>query len=203
MTTYSIYANTGAGDPIAYNTAVNTTTTTTWTSSALSYPGTWSFGVRASNAYGEEQNLDCAVTVFLSASGADITRMPPAPTDLKAYAVAGGGIRVEWHYAFPPASRRPSGFHIYQGGHGFIRLLESGYRRLLETHITTVAYTGLTHYAVTIPGLADGTSYSFTVRAYNAVAEEPNTVTVTATADATGPTAIDGLTITATAAEPS
>ena len=52
-------------------------------------------------------------------------------------------------------------------------------------------------FVVNLPGLADGTAYAIGVRAYNATAEEPNTVAVSATADATGPAAVDVLTAAA------
>ena len=63
-TGYHIYSNTGAGDPINYTSPVATITspaTTTWSSSALTHPGTWSFGVRAFDTVSglEERNLDC------------------------------------------------------------------------------------------------------------------------------------------------
>ncbi len=61
-TAYHVYANTGGGDPIDYSSVVDTTATLTYPTSALSYPGTWSFGVRAFDTVSglEEQNLDCA-----------------------------------------------------------------------------------------------------------------------------------------------
>ena len=43
----------------------------------------------------------------------------------------------------------------------------------------------------------DGVTYVIGVRAYNATAEEPNTMTVTVTADATGPEPVDSLTAVA------
>jgi hypothetical protein len=84
---YNIYSNTGVGDPINYGSAIATVGGLTWTSSALAYPGTWRFGVRAFNAFGEEQNLDCAVTIVLDAGGFDITLRPVAPVGLRAFAV--------------------------------------------------------------------------------------------------------------------
>jgi len=48
-------------------------------------------------------------------------------------------------------------------------------------------------FVCNIPGLSDGVTYLVGVRAYNAVAEEPNTNTVSVTADATGPLPVDSL----------
>ena len=42
-------------------------------------------------------------------------------------------------------------------------------------------------FVADLSGLANGTTYTIGVRAYNATAEEPNTTTVTCTADSTGP----------------
>ena len=55
------------------------------------------FGIRAFNSNGEEQNLDCAVTIVLDATGNDITNRP-LPTDrTPGFAMPNGSIRVEWY----------------------------------------------------------------------------------------------------------
>ena len=80
---YHVYANTGAGDPINYATPIATVSGTAWTSGTLAAPGTWSFGVRAFDGNGEEQNLDCAVVIVLDANGNDITNRPMPPVGLR------------------------------------------------------------------------------------------------------------------------
>jgi hypothetical protein len=52
-------------------------------------------------------------------------------------------------------------------------------------------------FVTDLPGLINGTVYTIGVRAYNGTAEEPNTVTVNCTADATGPAAVASLTAVA------
>jgi Fibronectin type III domain len=195
-TGYHIYSNTGARDPINYTSPVATIgspATTTWSSSALTHPGTWSFGVRAFDTVSglEEENLDCSVTIVLDASGQDITNQPPAPVGLRAFATAGGAIRVEWISPPTSAVQQPQGFFIYFGTGG-----TPNYASPAATVLFTAATANT--FATNLAGLTDGTTYTIGVRAYNATAEEANTNTVTVTADATGPTAVVSLTAVAT-----
>lgn len=189
---YNIYSNAGSG-PINYGSIVATTSDLTWTSGTLSYPATWMFGVRAYNpSLGlEEKNLDCALYVILDSSGHDITNRPNPPTALRAFALAAGGVRVEWIYPVTRGAKTPTGFHVYIGtptpSYG--------------SPAATVAYsTGIMNsFVANLAGLTGGTTYQVVVRAYNATAEEPNTNVVSVTADATGPTSVDSLTGAATA----
>lgn len=189
---YHVYANTGQDDPINYSARggpIATVDGLSWTSSALSYPGTWKFGVRAfyyPNGL-EEQNLDCAIELILSATGADITNRPGPPRGLRALPVAGGNVKVEWSYPNPASTAQtPTGFNVYSGAGSLS----------YATPNTTVSYTSsiMNGFTVVLTGLTNGTTYTIGVRAYNATAEEPNTVTVTCTSDATGPTAVQCLT---------
>ena len=193
-TEYHVYANTGAGDPIDYSSAVDTTATLTYLTSALSYPGTWSFGVRAFDTVSslEEQNLDCAVTIVLDALGNDITNRPAPPSGLRAFALAAGSIRVEWYYPPTSARRPPLGFHVYTG--------TAGTPSYTMAAATVSFSTGIANsFVANMTGLVDGMTYTIGVRAYNATAEEPNTTAVTVTAIATGPEPVDRLTGIATA----
>ncbi len=190
---YSIYANDGAGGPIDYLTPIAVTQSLSWASSALTYPGEWKFGVRVSSlASGlEEKNLDASIRLLLNSSGADITNRPPAPVALRAFARANGSIRVEWAYPYPSlGSRRPTGFHVYLGSPTVS----------YASPVATIPFTGLPVHIADIVGLTDGTTYAIGVRAYNATAEESNTASVSVLADATGPTAVVGLTATASSA---
>jgi hypothetical protein len=192
-TEFHVYSNTGAGDPIDYASVVDTTATLSCTTSALSCPGTWSFGVRAFDTVSglEEQNLDCAVTIVLDATGNDITNRPAPPSGLRAFALAGGSVRAEWFYPPPSGPRTPTGFHIYTG----VGPLS------YATPTTTVLYSqGIANsHVANMAGFTDGTTYTIGVRAYNATAEEMNTNAVTVTAIATGPAQVDGLVGVATA----
>jgi hypothetical protein len=185
---YHIYSNGGSG-PINYNVPIATTFGLTWTSPPLAHPDTWRFGVRAFNSFGEEQNLDAAVMVVLDSSGVDITQRPAAPAGLRAFATVGGGIRVEWTYVVAGAAL-PIGFNVYIG---------TGSTPSYGSPVGNVLYSASLAgtWVANLAGLVDGTTYAIGVRAYNATAEEPNVVFVSATSDATGPSAVDSLTATA------
>ncbi len=134
----------------------------------------------------EEQNLDCAVEIILDSTGKDITNRPAPPTGLRAIAVKGGKIKVEWSYPNPATrAKAPTGFHVYNG------IGSVSY----ASPVATVSYTSsiANVWTATISGLSDGTTYLFGVRAYNATAEESNTATVTCTSDAAGPEAVQSL----------
>lgn len=188
---YHVYANDGAGGPIDYATPVATTTATSWTSSALSHPGSWLFGVRAYNAYGEERNLDCALEIDLDAAGVDVTRIPTPPYSLRAIPLKAGAVRLTWYYSGPNRLKRPTSFNVYCGSpsvdYGTVRAV--------------AAYTGQSFYSVDLAGLSDGVQYAFGVRAANATGEESNTLSVSCTADATGPDAVVGLSLSTVSLE--
>jgi hypothetical protein len=187
---YNIYANTGQGDAINYVTPIATTTNTTWTSSSLAYPGDWKFAVRAYNIFGEEKNLDCMVEIILDSSGNDITLRPLPPLALRAFPTAGGGVRVEWAYANVQPAKVPTGFHVYIGSP------TPNYGSPAATVSYSSAIAG--SFVANLTGLTSGTTYAVGVRPYNATAEEPNTITVSVTADSTGPAPVVGLTATPT-----
>jgi hypothetical protein len=186
LTIYHVYANSGIGDPINYRSPIASLTTPGFQTSALSHPGTWSFGVRAFDQGSglEEQNLDCGVTLILDSSGNDITNQPPPPLAIRAYAKAGGAIQVEWTYPLSTPLSTPTGFHVYIG---------AGTTPNYTTPAATVPYNRMAAntFVQVISGLGDGVSYSVGVRAYNAVSEESNTNVVSVTAVATGPAAVD------------
>jgi len=190
---YHIYANTGAADPIDYSSPHATSSGLSWTSGSLTFPGNWSFSVRAYDTDSglEEQNLDCMISIILDSNGNDITNRPLPPTAVRAFALAAGSIRVEWYY--PPSNglKNPAGFNIYTGTGG---LPNYGSPAATVAFSTGIANTFVSNLA----GFTDGTTYTIGVRAYNATAEESNTNTVSVTADATGPAAVVSLTGTAT-----
>lgn len=183
---YHVYADTGAGDPINYATPIATASGTAWTSGTLAAPGTWSFGVRAFDGNGEEQNLDCSAVIVLDADANDITNRPMPPAGLRGFATPNASIRVEWYY--PPTSgpKVPTGFHVYIG---------TGGTPDYSTPAATVAFNlGLFNTFVSnLSGPSDGETYAIGVRAFNASGEETNSVVVSVAADATGPAAVDSL----------
>jgi hypothetical protein len=190
---YHVYGNSGAGDPIDYSSPLATTSGLSWTSGSLTFPGTWSFSIRAYDTVSglEEQSLDCAISLILDSSGNDITNRPLPPTAVRAFALAAGSIRVEWYYPPSAGLKTPTGFNVYTG---------TGDSPSYVSPAATVAFsTGIANTFVSnLAGFVDGTAYTIGVRAFNATAEESNTNTVNVTADATGPTAVVSLTGTAT-----
>jgi hypothetical protein len=189
---YHVYANTGAGDPINYDSPIAATTATTFTTSPLSFPGTWSFAVRAFDVFGEEQNLDCALSIVLNTAGQDVTNQPLPPTAIRGIALVGGDIRVEWFYPPTTGFRAPTGFHVYAGTGG-----TPNYATPVATVLFSAGFGSA--FQVDVTGFIGGGVYTIGVRAFNATAEEANTNTVVVTAIATGPTAVVGLTAAATA----
>lgn len=187
---YTIYANDGAGGPIDYDNAIDSTQDLTWTSDALAYAGEWRFGVRVSSLTTglQEKNIDAATTLILDAAGVDITRRPKAPVAVRVFPLAGGTCRVEWAYPYSDTLTRPTGFRVFIGSPSTVDY---------GAVVATKAYSGSGSYAVDLDGFTDATTYVVGVRAYNATAEEPNTLSVSFVADATGPTAVTSLTATA------
>jgi hypothetical protein len=186
---YQVYGNIGTDDPINYGLPLVQTQATTWTTASLA-PGTWRFGVRASNANGEEQNLDCAVLIVLDDTGNDITNQPMPPSNFRAFATSGGGARVEWFY--PPTSgpKTPTGFNVYVG---------TGGSPSYTNPAATIAYSAgiRSYFAVNLSGLTGGLTYSVGVRANNAAGEEQNTSTIQVTAKTSGPSAVQSFLATA------
>jgi hypothetical protein len=187
---YNIYSNAGSG-PINYSSPIATVYGLTWTSGPLAFPDTWMFGVRAFDANGEEQNLDAAVTIILDGGGNDITNRPKPPFALRAFATVGGGIRVEWSYNTINPSPVPTGFNVYLG----TPTISYGSPAATVSFQSSIAGT----FVANLTGLTGGDVYQVGVRAYNATAEEPNTSTVTVTADSVGPGPVVSLTAVATA----
>jgi hypothetical protein len=182
---YYVYDNAGAG-PINYVTPVATVYTTDWVSGPLTYPDTWMFGVRAFDSAGIELNLEAAVTILLSATGADITNTPSAPIGTRAFATAGGGIRIEWGYSGAMGPKTPTSFNVYAGTPAISYI----------TPVATVAWASaiMASFVANIGPFPNGTVLVVGVRAANATAEEKNTATVTVTAASVGPSAVMALT---------
>lgn len=133
----------------------------------------------------EEKNIDAVVKVTLAASGADVSGMPDPPLAISAHANGVGRIVIDWHYALLDATRKPVGFHVYQG---------TGGTPSYVTPVATVPYgTALNNYSVSVSSLTGGTAYTFGVRSYNAVGEEANVITATATASTVAIATITGL----------
>jgi hypothetical protein len=194
---YYIYANQGLGDPINYATPIAMSTQLTWTSPPLNAPGRFRFGVRASDSTSglQEQNVDVVVLVVLDPAGNDITKVPRAPVGLRAFARAGGVVRVEWSSPANDLARQPTGFHIYVTAGSVLN-----YSQPTATVLWSSGRFG--SFSVDQGGLTNGLAYSVGVRAFNAVGEEANTVAVAVTADGIPPSLVDSLETVAINQEP-
>jgi hypothetical protein len=165
----------------------------TWTSGILSFPGQYKLGVRVFDPMTgvEDQNIDTVIDLVLDSRGNDTTGVPQPPVGLRAFPVAGGRVRVEWVCPCGDARRQPTGFHVY---------LSSGtgpnYSQPVATVLWSSSRTG--GFASDLSNLVDGVGYTVAVRAFNAVGEEPNTISLAISADNTPPTPVDSLQIVAT-----
>ncbi len=187
---YDVYGSPAVDRPIAYGgSPLIQIQATNWTTPLLAAPGAYRFGTRAANSYGEEQNLDCAISIVLDALGNDATNRPTPPIGLRAFATAAGGIRVEWHYPPTRGAGAPTGFHVYIGTGGTPNYSNS---------VAAVPFGAaiLNSFVADLSGLTDGTTYAIGVRACNASGEEANTSMVSVTADASGPGPVASLNAT-------
>lgn len=183
MRGFRIYDNGGAG-PTNYDTARATVSEYVlgWTSGALSYPGSYRFGVRAYNEYGEEKNVDVASEVTLSGSGSESPARPNRPTSLEAAPAAGGKVEIAFSYDSTGEAAGCTHFHVYSdAGSG-----EVNYGTAIGT--VTKDDGALTHYEFLTGTLTSGASYRLAVRAATVSdAEDDGIEWVAATADADAP----------------
>ncbi len=188
---YLVYANSGLGDPINYAAPVAVLPGLSWQTYPLSPGGSYAFAVRAQAvATGlVETNVDCALAIVLGPTGADISLQPNQPTGLRIVPLAGGSILVQWAYLAANRATSPLGFRVYA---------QAGTTPQYQTPAATVPYAaGQCAYSTILAGPTGGGLYTVGVRAYNAVAEESNTNTATASLTTTGPSPVDALAATA------
>jgi hypothetical protein len=186
MIEYRLYANTGVGDPVDLATPIGTTSGLTFDTAPLSYPSDWTFLVRAyDTVLGiEEANVDARVRIVLDAAGLNITGRPNAIGNLTVRAGVAGAIRPSWTYSEAGQGGAPTGFKVW-------RTLGASVNYAVAPDLTIPYVRGSTLYETSVPGGIDGTTYSIGVRAYNAISDDGNTLSVTITADSTGPDAVD------------
>lgn len=189
---YHVYANNGAGGPVDYTSIVATTNGLSYQTGALTFPGQYTFAVRAFGVTSqlEESNVDARRRLVLDSSGNDITALPNPPVFLTVFVTANGGATVIWSYNPGAQGGAPTGFHVYVG------TPTPNYASAVQT----VPYAaGRSSFSCTLSGLTGGTVYQIGVRAYNATGEEQNATvkSITAAGTATAPAPVDGLTGTA------
>lgn len=184
-TVYDVYQGPDGGGPVDYTGGPVATTSGLTATLATLAPGTSArFAVRArDNVTGfDDGNTDASVLVTVAADGTDATAVPYAPGSARAVPAAGATASIEWTYAYPGATRRPTGFRVYLDGDA--------------RPSATVPWAGPGSYRATLTGLGDGTTYAVTVVGYNA-AGEGAAATASLTADGTAPANVTGLTATA------
>jgi hypothetical protein len=190
---YHIYRNSGQGDPVNYAIPVAAVMELTWTSAVLGAPGQFKLGVRAYNPLTnlEEQNVDAVIELMLDAGWNDVTGVPLAPVGLRAFALVGGKIHVEWSCPVVDVTRQPIGYHVY---------LAVGSVPNYSQPVATVPWSSQRNgsFSADLSGLTVGASYAIGVRAYNGSGEESNTIVLSMTADGTPPAVVDSLQAVAT-----
>lgn len=113
--------------------------------------------------------------IFIDENGDMRPAAPNPPSDLTAEPIAGGKIRLRWHYGHAAQEVAPTGFNIYIDG------------ELADT----VDYNGQASYVWTSDALVDGQQYRLVVRSFvTDGGESQNADYILATADDAGPPAI-------------
>lgn len=188
---YRVYSNGGTGGPVNLNVPLGTTSRHSYTTPPLAPGSDNTFIVRAYDSVTnvEEANTDARVRIILDASGQDVSARPNAPQKVSVLRMAGGACQVRWAYQPNGEGSPPVGFYVY-----LIEGTTPGY----SNPSATVSYArNMTSYSCVLAGLVNGQPYTVAVRAFNAVAIEPNTsATVSTIADSAPPSNVDALTAT-------
>lgn len=194
---YQVYGNGGYGGPVDYADPLATVFALSWSPPALAPGSDWTFAVRTvDGATGlVDLNTDARVRIVVGLDGSDRSAIPTSPVGLTATPTAGAGLRVSWSYLPAPGSPAATSFAAWVQAGASVDFA--------ATPTATVKATGAGGYSASVAGLVDGTTYAVGVRALCGTTPDPNTTTVTATADATGPAAVDTLTATAVMSPPS
>jgi cellulase/cellobiase CelA1/aryl-phospho-beta-D-glucosidase BglC (GH1 family)/chitodextrinase len=167
-------------DVLTGSTVVGSTTTTSFTVTGLTAGTTYSFAVRAKDAAGNLSAASAAVSVAtVSAPGGDTTP-PSAPTGLTVAGKTSLAVSLTWTASTDNVG--VTGYDVLNGA----------------SVAGTTAST-----AFTVTGLSPNTTYTFAVRARDAVgnvsaASVPVTVTTNAAADTQPPSTPTGLVVTGT-----
>ncbi len=186
---YAIYMNDGGGGSVDYSLVLATTSKTTWTSRPLDAPGSYKLAVRSRGIFSglEEKNVDAVVELILDDSARDLTDLPSPPRGMRAFALAGGKLRVEWADSGDVRPlRRPLGYRVYVGIDG-----PPDY----TTPRAILSWGGgkLGGYSIDLDRLTSGRAYQVGVRAYGACGEEQNTVVLTSSVDESPPEEVDAI----------
>jgi hypothetical protein len=169
---YNIYANDGVGGPVNYTTPISTTTSLSYVTGMLPAGSDTTFAVRAKDTASnlEEANTDARVRVALDTNGNDIGGRPNPPHALVLSTAAGGGCLVSWAYFQGVGSATPVGFQVF---------LSEDPSALYRSTASTVPYVyGQVGYTCRLSGPYVLSTYSASVRAYNAAGSDGNAIVV-------------------------
>jgi len=177
VASYNIYSNNGSGE-INYSTIYDSVSGTSWTSDILSN-GAWKFNVRCMDDQGlEETNFHNEIYVNID----ETVGYPEPPSNLRAYAVSGGRIKLIWD-ASPSSDVRQYNIY-YDNGTSVI-----DYANKLASVNHSDYFFGILSFTYTSPALSHAVTYKFGIRAENwaGVEEKNTTVVASATADTLAP----------------
>jgi hypothetical protein len=145
--------------------------------------------------YVRRQVSDCGLesadsppcVIVVDSDGEMISSTPNTPANLKIEQVIGGKLQLRWRYFSTGQEIIPTGFKIYiDDGSGFN----------FATPYATIAYKRAIEHLWTSEALTHGQRYKFIVRSYATDAGySSNTDYVSALADAIGPAAATGVTL--------
>jgi len=149
----------------------------------------WEYARRQVSDCGLESTDSDAVIIRIDSAGDMVPLTPNVPLSLQVEKVAGGKLKLRWRYDRIGEQVSPTGFRIY---------IDSGDGFNFASPDDTVAYNlgGNNEFDWTSDALTDGQLYRFCLRSYaEGGGESQNTNYVAAVADATGPAAPTGLTV--------
>lgn len=150
--------------------------------------GRWIYRLEAVGAAGvaavDDASRPPVVAVTVGSSGLAGQPAPPAPRRLRATAIAGGKIRLEWEHVPVEGYAAAAEWRVYSdAGTGVM-----DYNTAVATRRARASGGGAGHYAVETEAFAHATVVQIVVRARTAGGvEEANTRIASATADAEGP----------------
>jgi len=197
MITYRIFWNDGAGGPVDYSVPVATVAGPPWSGPPLA-PGTRTrFGVRAFDTVTglDDGGRAAEAEVDLSAQGVDVTGTPSRAFSATARPGPTGTILASWAHA-PGGRPIPAGFRVWATPGVSVDFTSAP---AITLAFSPAGYGGRAGwFSVTLPGLTPGAGYAVGIRAYNGSGDDGGSVQATATATASPPGPVGGLSASAT-----
>ena len=186
---YNIYSNNNLGGAVNFAAPIGSSSTLSFTTATLPVASDTTFIVRAQDtATGlEEANTLVVQRIILDLNGNDVSHRPNPPHALQAAPTPNGGCLVSWAYQPLGEGGAPTGFYVY---------LTAGASSNYTVSAATVPYfANAQGYTSQLTGLVDTQPYTVAVRAFNAVATEPNTYIASLAGDSTPPSSVELLAV--------